>query len=534
MFKNRLLLVLFFFFVLLTSCAKRGSIYGGLKDTLPPVLQMSSPKNFSVNFKGKEIKLSFNEYVILKDLNKQLIVSPPMTSMPTIEPTTASKTITISLNDSLKANTTYSFNFGKSIVDNNEGNAFNQFKYVFSTGNKIDSLTLKGTIKDAFDKEIEKFVTVMLYEKDASYTDSTIYKKLPRYITNTLDSAKTFKIDNIKAGKYMLVALKDKSNNNKFDPKEDKIGFHKKAITIPNDSIFELELFKERQAFNSSQPRQASNHSFVFGYSGNLKNPKATLSAANQQYASILTQHEKKDSLQIWFKDALQDSIRIQLNNDTYTKQYQLKIRKSKADSLKINSKFGAFLPYNETFTIRSLTPLQAREASKIKIINKDSIAVPFQGNYDEFAKELKLEFTKETDQKYTIFLEEGAITDIFNQVNKKQVFRIATRKVTEYGNLKIKLKNVPQFPVLVELLSDKGDVLYKTYSKSETVLDFQNIEPNAFTFRLIYDENQNQEYDPGNFILKQSSEKVYYFPKSIDVRANWEVEQIIDLENRK
>src|SRR5690606_13844623 len=136
----RRILLFFSVSVILIGCAKRGMIDGGPKDTVAPVLLMSFPKNYSTEFKGNEIQLIFDEYVKLKNVNKQLIVSPPMETPPEILPTTASKKITIKLKDTLKLNTTYSLNFGQSIEDYNESNPYPQFKYVFSTGTYIDSL----------------------------------------------------------------------------------------------------------------------------------------------------------------------------------------------------------------------------------------------------------------------------------------------------------------------------------------------------------------------------------------------------------
>lgn len=164
--------------ILLTiGCAKRGSITGGTKDTIAPVLKSSLPKNFSTNFTGKEIKLVFDEYVKLKNANKQLIISPPMKNQPEILPYNASKIVTIKIKDTLLPNTTYSFNFGQSIEDNNEGNPYSQFKYVFSTGSYIDSLSLNVRVKDALEKKTDNFVSVMLYEINENFNDSTIYKK---------------------------------------------------------------------------------------------------------------------------------------------------------------------------------------------------------------------------------------------------------------------------------------------------------------------------------------------------------------------
>src|SRR5688572_14458025 len=111
MLKNNFKYISFLLVFLMFGCAKRGSITGGLKDTLAPVLVSSTPKNLSTDFKGNEITLYFDEYVKLKNINKQLIISPPMKYEPLITPTNVSKFIKIQIKDTLQPNTTYSFNF---------------------------------------------------------------------------------------------------------------------------------------------------------------------------------------------------------------------------------------------------------------------------------------------------------------------------------------------------------------------------------------------------------------------------------------
>ena len=194
-------LVVLFIIASIASCANRGTPTGGEKDTEPPVILKSEPENFSTNFKGDEIKIYFDEYVKIKDLRKQLIISPPMDTDPTIIPMGgASKYISIKIKDTLEPNTTYAFNFGESIVDNNEENPYPYYRYVFSTGDSIDSLSVKGYLEDALLEQPDEFITVMLYEVDSTYSDSIVFKDKPRYVTNTLDSLTTFSIDNIKAG----------------------------------------------------------------------------------------------------------------------------------------------------------------------------------------------------------------------------------------------------------------------------------------------------------------------------------------------
>ena len=145
--------------MILLHCANRGTTTGGDKDETPPVIVKSTPENFSINFDAQEIEIEFDEYVKLKNLQKQLIISPPMKIEPEITPVgTASKVITIKIFDTLQPNTTYAFNFGESIADNNEGNLFPYYKYVFSTGNYIDSLSVTGIVTDALSKEVDERV----------------------------------------------------------------------------------------------------------------------------------------------------------------------------------------------------------------------------------------------------------------------------------------------------------------------------------------------------------------------------------------
>ena len=519
---------------MLIGCAKRGSITGGLKDTIAPVLKVSFPENFAKNFKGSEIKLIFDENIKLKNLNKQLIISPPMKYEPLILPTTPSKTISIKIKDTLKPNTTYSFNFGQSIADNNEGNPFNQFKYVFSTGDYIDSLSLSGSVKSAYDKEVESFVSVMLYEINDTFTDSVVYNQVPRYVTNTLDSLKTFRIENLKAGKYLLVAMKDYNSNNKYNPKTDKIGFNKELITIPTDTVYELKLFKEKLPFKTFKPTQASGNRLLMGYEGKITKaadrPKITLKNNTAILSHVVTKLPKKDSLQIWFQPIKTDSIRLAVAKDQYEANFTFKIKDQKKDTLNLSAVQINDLKFRDRFTIESTTPLSTIENSKISLLNKAKIAVPFTTTYDDFNQKLFFDFKKEPAENYTITVLPGAITDFFEKSNDTLNYKFSTKPTEEYGNLTVVLTNAKKLPLIVELTNEKGDVLATEYTESNTTLNFNLIDPALYSLRAIYDSNKNKEWDSGNYIEKRQAEEVIYFSKEIDVRANWDVNQIFDL----
>ena len=413
--------ILLFVVLALSSCAKRGSISGGLKDTLAPVLKICLPKNYTTNFNAKTVQFTFDEYVKLKNVNKQLIISPPLKYQPEITPTTASKTITLKIKDTLAPNTTYSFNFGESIQDNNEGNPYSQFKYVFSTGSFIDSLALSVKVKDALEKKTDNFVSVMLYEVNDKFNDSVVYKEMPRYITNTLDSLKTFKLENLKAGKYLLVAMKDYGSNNKFNSNKDKIGFRKQFVTIPNDTVFELKLFKEVLPFKVLKPQQASGNRLILPYEGKPNSIKVTLKNNGTELPTIITKFPKKDSLQIWFKPLKTDSISVAVSKEKYNKSFTLKLKEQKKDSINIKTLESSRNGFRDSFVLESATPLIKMDDSKIKLINKDSIAVAFTAKYDDFNQQIVFDFKKKLSENYTIIILPDALTDYLEQSNKKK-----------------------------------------------------------------------------------------------------------------
>jgi hypothetical protein len=530
MFKNCIKCFLILLAISVISCAKRGTITGGSKDTLAPILRSSVPKNSTVNFKGNQIKLYFNEYVKLKNVAKQLIVSPPMKNQPEILPYNASKFITIKWRDTLLPNTTYSFNFGESIEDNNEGNALPQFKYVFSTGSFIDSLALKATFKDALEKKSPNFVSIMLYEVNDKFNDSTIYKEAPRYLTNSLDSLKILQLENLKQGKYQLIALKDENKNNKFDPKKDKIGFIQNHITLPNDTLYQLELFKEVLPFKVFKPTQASVNRAIVGYEGAIKDVRYDVKKGGETLPFMVTKLPKKDSLQIWFPPIKNDSIAITVSQYKTNTNFVLKLKDQKKDTLNLSAERAGNIPFREKFTLNATTPLVIIDDSKMRLINKDSLAITFKTSYDEWKQQLVFDFEKQPLEKYSLTILPGALKDYYDQTNDTLKFNFTTLNTTDFGNLRVILENVKRFPVLVELTDDAGKVLANYYSEKETTIDFNLVEPKRFTMRLIYDDDKNGVWTPGNYMQKQLSEEVIYFPKEIDVRANWDVEQPFDV----
>lgn len=511
------------------SCANRGNPNGGEIDIAPPIITKSVPENYSTNFKGDEIKIYFDEYVKIKDLRKQLIVSPPMDTDPIITPMgAASKYISIKIQDTLKANTTYAFNFGESIVDNNEENPYPYYRYVFSTGNVIDSLSLKGFVEDALLREPDTFISVMLYEADSTYTDSIVYKEKPRYITNTLDSVTTFSIENIKAGTYKLIALKDKNSNYKFDQKYDKIAFNEGFVTIPDDStLHKLTLFKEEVNFKAIKPKQESETKIMFPYEGDYKNMRIkVLDSTPENYQTRIVKDPKTDTLYYWYKPKFEiDTTFFLVTNEKYVDTFKHRFRVIKPDSLKITALTKGTLKYEDEFTIESTTPLTKIDTTKIKLIDKDSLSVPYTVRYDSILNRYKLPIEKQEGQKYNFTIYPEAFTDFYDVSNKDTLnFSVRTKMKSEYGNIRVNLRNAT-LPLIVQLVDDKGEVFYERYAKDEPVVDFTDLDPKQYSLRVIFDTNKNGKYDTGNFLLGIQPERVSYKPSDeLDaVRSNFD-----------
>ncbi len=132
---------------LLSACAQQRGLSGGDKDSLPPTILGTYPAVGSVQFKGKQFAIEFDEYVQLNSIAQELVVSPPLQKQPKVR--IKHKTLIVKWDEELLANTTYVFNFGNGVADVNEKNISQELTYVFSTGDAIDSLEITGKVWNA-------------------------------------------------------------------------------------------------------------------------------------------------------------------------------------------------------------------------------------------------------------------------------------------------------------------------------------------------------------------------------------------------
>ena len=212
--------ILFIITALYFSCAQQGSPSGGPKDEDPPMILESSPSNYSTRFDAKKIHITFDEYIVLDNVNQELVVSPPMEEKP--EVSLKGKSLIIQFEEELKDSTTYTFNFGSAIKDLHEGNVLLNFEYVFSTGDVLDSLSVRGTLKYAADLKVpDEPISIMLYD---DLRDSVPLTEIPLYVGRSDDSG-VFSVNNLKADTFKIFALKDGNYNLLYDLPTEEIAF---------------------------------------------------------------------------------------------------------------------------------------------------------------------------------------------------------------------------------------------------------------------------------------------------------------------
>lgn len=514
----------------LWQCANRGTPTGGPKDETAPVFLRAEPENYSTNFDSDRIRLYFDEYIRLEDIQNQLIVSPPLKYIPEITPQGgASKYVEIKILDTLKENTTYTFNFGQSIVDNNEGNPNNYLSYIFSTGDYVDSLWVSGVVKDAFNKEADEFISVMLYEMDTAFTDSIIYKKPPNYITNTLDSNIVFRLQNLKAGNYALVAVKDRAKNNVFDPLTDKIAFTRDTVALPTDTTYLLTLFTEIPEYRLSTPSLASLNRIIFGYLGGDEELTITpITPIPDSVRTMVTKEAGKDTLNYWFTPFEMDSILFEVINEKEMKRdtFTVKSRKLARDSLLFTASHRSVIDFQDTFNIAANIPIRQIDTGKISLVDQDTLPLAFKGWLDTLKNSYYLQFEKEPQLSYTVQFLPQAFTDFFGDSNDTLSYRLTTGSYADFGNLRILLDGHPKYPLIMQLTNERGELKREFYAEEPQVFEFLNLPPATYTVRIIFDENGNKRWDTGNYLQGRQPERVIYRPQDIEVRANWEFEQ--------
>ncbi len=513
------------------SCARIGYPTGGEVDKTPPQLLHAIPSNETTSFSNDKVVLEFDEFIQLKDVENQVLISPPFAQKPEI--VAKGKKVQIQFNDTLESNTTYLFQFKNVIVDNNEGNPIPSFDYVFSTGNILDSLSLTGTVEDALTGSPDEDIYVLLY---TDFDDSTIAKKKPIYLTKTNKSG-VFQFKYLKNGKYRMIALKDLDKSMTYNTISEKIGFifdtiSPYAMTDSSENVIHPRL---RTFTQESEIQRITSSNLV--HKGKaivtthlpMKNPKIN----TMGHELVLLFNPTKDTLQIWMKkpsDTLTFSIIDESGINDTLKLRRFQRRTSQQKLVKTNIK-GTF-PYFDSIIISFSNPLDsiAVKDSVVYIKTaKDSLYAPIV--VDTTHMFAQVQYKMQPGTTYTITIPGNRFYDIYGNTNDTLTWNTAVNQASDYGNILLTIQpKDTNSNYIIQLLSEKGNIISEK-QKNTGLVKFLHLPASSYKIRIIEDINKNQKWDPGNYWEHVQPEKVYYFPKTLELRANWDIEETFNLE---
>lgn len=510
------------------SCASIQTPLGGPRDHTPPKLLQATPANETRYFKAPEIKLDFDEYFKLTNQFQEITISPALEKMPDYK--VRQRSLIIHFKDTLQKNTTYVINFGKAIVDVNEGNVLKNFTYVFSTGGHIDSLSISGTVTNVLTQEREKDVTVMLFTPQQ---DSTLFGKKKPSLYTTTDTSGNYSLGNLHEGNYHIYALKEPSANKIYDNENELIAYKKKPIRLYKDTMgLDLVLFRQiPENFRVMAKRFDPDGKMSFVFNQQLTQPGVKINyPEGLDNQKIVNFSKTKDSALVYLRSMDFDSISVSFTdkNKILDTVYLKKQRKEtfKHDvTLLYNISNDQRLKPNTDLSITSNVPIQSIDPSLV-FLSEDSVNVrPFTLQRDTSdLRKFVFKYKWRPDRIYQIVFNEGSFIDIYGDKNKRLVKSFTLDKPENYGTiiLKVALPDTGKTYV-VELLDLQKNLLRSDIIKSSGSITYKEFLADKYYVRVIYDTNGNGKWDSGSIKQKTYPENTWLSPTPIVVRPNWE-----------
>jgi len=524
----------FFGILLISGCASIGpGPQGGPKDTIPPKILTMLPKNLSTNFTAKKIVIQFDEYFKLNDQFKQFSISPDMEVLPTLK--VKGKSLEIELPDSLEKNTTYTLNFGKSIVDVNESNPIKNLSYVFATGPKLDSLNISGNIKNALTgkPEIEAVAFIFPLSRDS------LFGKGKASIYTLTDSSGNFKISNLKQDTYKVYALKEQNGDKIYQQNSDEIGFIKDPIVLQKDTQnLNMLVFKEDASIFRIEDRKLnSDGSISISFNQKLKSPAITIiEPKNLDVSKWVKFNKNSDSVKIWLNDMNFDSTKVSITDEGKLLQ-TINFTRGKKDTYTRNiiasdNIEGNLLNPNKTLKLTFGFPIETVDPTKITLMEDSVIKTDFRLEKDS-ADFLSYHFLYpwRPNSIYEIKFGAGAFTAIFNAKNKEFLKKFELAKKDDYGTLQLKIVTPePDKQYLLEVIDEAKAIVNTLIVARDTTVKFSNYKAGRYFIRIIYDTNKNGKWDTGNVKEGRQPEKIWNETKELSIRANWDRNETITL----
>lgn len=512
--------------LVLTSCANIVQPSGGPIDQEPPAVASESPANGSKQFSGNSFSVCFDEYIQLKEPQKNVIISPPVGKPPVIQVSGKCVVLTFEKNQ-LQPNTTYHIQFLGAITDIHENTVLYDYGYLFSTGEYMDTLSMGGVVVDARTQKKAVGYLVGLYK---NYTDSAAFKRKPDYVAMTNPQG-IYRFRAISENKYRVVTYEDKNANLLIDGGEET-GLSESEYT-PLDSIKNIKLYTFTQPLYTP---------------GRLVD---TINSADKQFELVFYQPKEQvkgngESFYYHKGDQIWDTLVIQTINNGATQTVEWQVMGNKHSIEVVNKAEN-----KPALTIQNVTPpyfsgdtLVLKISNRFENIKTDSIVLNIDSIYNRCnvisVKNspflyIPVDGSKVKASTVRLKLGSGAIRDAYNQDNAPVEFNIPVQKETDFGTLEFNIKNTKKQTVLVQLLDDKYNVIYSKQIQSADKVTFNRIKPATYLVRGVWDTNANGAWDGGNVSNGTLPERVVYLSTPVILRADWLIEgNTIDFDTFK
>lgn len=546
--------------LVLVGCANRGvGPQGGPKDSIPPTAVKSVPENGTVNFTGRRIEITFNEYIQLDNISANLLMSPPQQRPPDVK--ARGKRLLIQFTDSLRDSTTYTIDFGDAICDYTEKNPFHGYCFGFSTGPTIDTLETTGVVLDAENLKPRKGIIVGIHE-DLS---DTAFTKHPFLRIARTDSAGCYRIANMHAGTYRLYAVDDVSRDNRLTPGE-SIAFAEQTITVnaPDTSATDslpahrdtLYLFKpQQQRLYLQRTTRDEQHRIRIAFS-TVPDSMPTIRPLIDSLKYNAYYSRSNDTVTLWLLDSASikpdslyfevhyrrtDSLfRLEWTTDTVLARWRAPRLSAKAQEaqernrrnrrLGIKTNVSKNFELYDTLRLTAATPLALIREGAMHLYerkDKDTVdyPVPFTiAPHDSLPLQLLFIANLEPGKKYELRLDSAALTDVYGITHVAGSYSLTLKTPEDYSTIRVTLE--PFDPSMrIQVLNAREKVLQEQSAQPDGAL-FRYLKPDAYFLRMYKDVNGDGKWTTGSWDDKRQPEKVYVNPTKIQTKSNWDFEE--------
>lgn len=521
-------------YLLLSGCAQIGTLGGGPRDTIPPQVDtLLSTPNLQTLFKPERIELHFDEFVELNDVFNQVVVSPPLQGLKVTKPKYKTILVEFDPDEPFRENATYTINFGNAIKDYTEGNVA-PLRFVFSTGDFIDSLRVSGRVQDAYSGEPVADVLVMLYDNHA---DSVVYSERPFYFART-DKQGQFRIENVRPDSFKVFALIDGNLNYLYDDNTERIGFPDELIvlhdTLPATDL-KIRLFQEEPTLRlvNKDVRSYGRLKLVFN-----RNPyDAELRIEPEDY--LLGQEIDKDTLRLFYQFEEGDNMQVFVNNDTVTLDGRNRSDFESKGRLRLQKPFTdrqllPVSPFERRLEFDFNHPLRSVDTTRF-ILRKDTLEDVLRPEVyiDSLAnRRLHLKYLFEEATQYTLIILPDAVEDVFGFSNADTLrTKLQVRPKKELSTLILKVDQLDSSIAYVLEIVQRDQLVETMWVEGQTEFSrtFVGMNPGEYQLRVTEDRNGNGRWDPGNYAERQQAERISVL-RMETLRANWDLETTVSV----